>query len=93
MIDIWLILCQLVPFAQVVLVTTMEYIRDDEPREKYVTGTGEDPSITRVEEIGPDQGGKDESKPQETCVPMNEERDQTEIEQKLLTIGWFITSI
>ena len=34
MIDIWLILCQLVPFAQVVLVTTMEYIRDDEPREK-----------------------------------------------------------
>ena len=34
MIDIWLIFCQLVPFAQVVLVTTMEYIRDDEPREK-----------------------------------------------------------
>ena len=93
MIDIWLILCQLVPFAQVVLVTTMEYIRDDEPREKYVKRTGADPSITRVEEIGPGQGGKDESKPQEACVPMNEERDQTDLEQKLLTIGWFITSI
>ena len=93
MIDIWLILCQLVPFAHVVLVTTMEYIRDDKPREKYVKRTGEDPSITRVEEIGPGQVEKDESKPQEACVPMNEERDQTEIEQKLLTIGWFITSI
>ena len=30
MIDIWLILCQLAPFAQVVLITTMEYIRKDE---------------------------------------------------------------
>ena len=93
MIDIWLILCQLVPFAQVVLVTTMEYIRDDEPREKYVKRTGEDPSITRVEEIGPGQVEKDESKPQEACVPINEERDQNDLIQKLLTIGWFTTSI
>ena len=93
MIDFWLILCQLVPFAQVVLVTTMEYIRDDEPSEKYVKRTGEDPSITRVEEIGPGQDGKDESKPREACVPMNEERDQTDLIQQLLTIGWFITSI
>ena len=93
MIDIWLILCQLVPFAHVVLVTTMEYIRDDKPREKYVKRTGEDPSITRVEEIGPDQVGKDESKPQEACVPINEERDQNDLIQKLLTIGWFTTSI
>ena len=93
MIDIWLILCQLVPFAQVVLVTTMEYIRDDGPSEKYVKRTGEDPSITRVEEIGQGQDGKDESKPKEACVPMNEERDQTDLVQKLLTIGWFIESI
>ena len=27
MIDIWLILCQLVPFAQVVLLTAIEYLR------------------------------------------------------------------
>ena len=33
MIDIWLILCQLVPFAQVVLVTAMEYIREAEDEE------------------------------------------------------------
>ena len=93
MIDIWLILCQLVPFTQVVLVTTMEYIREDGPREKYLKRTGEDPSIIRVEEIGQGQGGKDESKPKEACVPINEERDQTDIIQKLLTIGWFIESI
>ena len=30
MIDIWLILCQLAPFAQVVLITAMEYLRKDE---------------------------------------------------------------
>ena len=30
MIDIWLILCQLVPFVQVVLLTAMEYLREEE---------------------------------------------------------------
>ena len=30
MIDYWLILCQLVPFAQVVLLTAMEYLREGE---------------------------------------------------------------
>ena len=30
MIDFWLILCQLVPFSQVVLLTAMEYLRDEE---------------------------------------------------------------
>ena len=29
MIDYWLILCQLVPFAEVVLITAMEYQRED----------------------------------------------------------------
>ena len=29
MIDYWLILCQLVPFIQVVLVTALEFLRDD----------------------------------------------------------------
>ena len=36
MIDIWLILCQLVPFAQVVLLTAMEFLREDEEEEKQV---------------------------------------------------------
>ena len=30
MIDIWLILCQMVPFAEVVLITAMEYQRKDD---------------------------------------------------------------
>ena len=30
MIDYWLILCQLVPFAAVVIVISMEYLRDDD---------------------------------------------------------------
>ena len=34
MIDCWLILCQLVPFAQVVLLTAMEYLRGEEQEEQ-----------------------------------------------------------
>ena len=34
MIDIWLIFCQLVPFAQVVLLTAMEYLRESEQEKK-----------------------------------------------------------
>ena len=30
MIDIWLVLCQMVPFAEVVLLTAMEYNREDD---------------------------------------------------------------
>ena len=30
MIDIWLIICQLVPFAEVVLLTAIEYVREDD---------------------------------------------------------------
>ena len=36
MIDIWLILCQMVPFAEVVLLTAMEYNRVDTTKEKKV---------------------------------------------------------
>ena len=34
MVDIWLILCQMVPFAEVVLLTAMEYQREDETKKK-----------------------------------------------------------
>ena len=33
MIDYWLILCQLVPFIQVVLLTAKEYLREEKPEE------------------------------------------------------------
>ena len=38
MIDIWLILCQLVPFTQVVLLTAMEYLREDDKQGKDQAG-------------------------------------------------------
>ena len=34
MIDIWLILCQMVPFAEVVLLTAMEYNREEKKKRK-----------------------------------------------------------
>ena len=34
MIDIWLILCQMVPFAEVILLTAMEYNREDKKKKK-----------------------------------------------------------
>ena len=37
MIDIWLILCQLVPFAQVVLLTIKENLREEEQEENLAT--------------------------------------------------------
>ena len=33
MIDIWLVLCQIYPFAEVVILTAMEYFRDEENKE------------------------------------------------------------
>ena len=33
MIDIWLVLCQMVPFAEVILLTAMEYQREDQASE------------------------------------------------------------
>ena len=42
MIDYWLILCQLVPFAQVVLLTAMEYLREEELEKEEETETVEE---------------------------------------------------
>ena len=44
MIDIWLVLCQMVPFVEVVLLTAMEYYRDDshEVHESLSLNVGED---------------------------------------------------
>ena len=52
MIDIWLVLCQMVPFAEVVLLTAMEYNRKDDnhglagkiPVETYVEGIADEES-------------------------------------------------
>ena len=46
MIDIWLILCQMVPFVEVVLLTAMEYRREDERMAE-----SKKPNITTVVKI------------------------------------------
>ena len=40
MIDIWLVLCQMVPFAEVVLLTAMEYNREDKKKVKKTKKKG-----------------------------------------------------
>ena len=43
MFDIWLIICQLVPFIEVILVTAVEYYREDpQPKRKEETDTHDD---------------------------------------------------
>ena len=41
MIDIWLVLCQMVPFAEVVLLTAMEYHREDKKKVRRTKKKGE----------------------------------------------------
>ena len=50
MIDIWLVLCQMVPFAEVVLLTAMEYHRKDGHNENKAT----DMKIESLKEDEPD---------------------------------------
>ena len=76
MIDYWLILCQLVPFAQVVLLTASEYLRD----EKKDIDEGEDEAEEEVFEDG--QGT--ESK--EAWKPPIKKRPKTQVYLKLLQI-------
>ena len=64
MIDYWLILCQLVPFAQVVLLTAMENIRDEE-QEQSEDGNQTENVISEEE-----QGPEIKKKPQTGCMPM-----------------------
>ena len=44
MIDIWLVLCQMVPFAEVMLLTAMEYHRKDKTEEKKKKKRGKEKS-------------------------------------------------
>ena len=89
MIDIWLVFCQLVPFAQVVLLTAMEYIREEE---KEVEKQEEYPETARGKENESDKKGDelnaaDEPQPLEAWIPINTEPNKTDNMHKLLTIG------
>ena len=88
MIDIWLILCQLVPFAQVVLLTAMEYLREED---KEVEKQDKVTQVSKGKEIGPDEKGVElnikEPKAHEAWVPMNTETGKEDVMDRLLTIG------
>ena len=97
MIDIWLILCQLVPFAQVVLLTAMEYLREEEQEEEKVEKKGEDEQIrTRKENqnntvvIQLKMGDDMEPKQQKGWIPMSAEKAWIAYIPNLLTIGKFL---
>ena len=76
MIDVWLILCQLVPFTQVVLLTAMEYLREEEQEEKQETEKEElqrtEPANVNLEEIDPEEAWTitPMKHSKTTCVPM-----------------------
>ena len=55
MIDIWLILCQLVPFAEVVLLTTMEYQREDKLKKEDIYDKKEASKDQEDEERDPER--------------------------------------
>ena len=86
MIDIWLILCQLVPFAQVVLLTAIEYLREDEKEEREVENQGkgevEGPGEKEVETYA-----ENEPMPLEAWEPMNTEPVTANMMQKLVNVG------
>ena len=76
MIDYWLILCQLVPFAQVVLLTAMEFLREDEVVEEEDKETKDTLS---EEEHGPED--------KEAWKPPQEKRSKVDYVPMLKVVG------
>ena len=79
MIDYWLILCQLVPFAQVVLLTAMEFLREEEQDEK------KDPE----KEEQTNENIEDEAKPKEAWTMARVKRSNASFVPVLAVIGRF----
>ena len=91
MIDIWLIFCQLVPFAQVVLLTAIEYLREEKELDSEVEKKSKLPervSVKQDKQVEKEEmRAEDKPKPSEAWVPMNTEPIQTDIMKNLLIIG------
>ena len=82
MIDIWLILCQLAPFVQVVLLTAMEYFRGEESVEKQ----GDSEAVRGKDKTEVALKMEDDSKP--AWLPFKTKPSiGTDVAQKLLVIG------
>jgi len=81
-IDYWLILCQLVPFAQVVLLTAMEFLREEEQE-----GNQEREEPTKDNQEGREQFEvEDELKPKEAWTMATVKRSKTSLVPVLAVI-------
>ena len=88
MIDYWLILCQLVPFAQVVLLTAMEFLREEEEEETQVLDKEE---FLRVEPTNDNQNEvEDTAKPKEAWINTSLKYSKTSFVPILAVIGRFL---
>ena len=93
MIDIWLILCQMVPFVQVVLLTAVEYLREEDQQERAEEKILEDSDVGRQnDEKVVELKVENETEPQEAWVPIDTKptarsTDRTNVMQTLLIVG------
>ena len=96
MVDYWLILCQLVPFAQVVLLTAMECLREEEQEVNQVSSKGEfiwaEPTKGNLE--GNTQlDVEDECKPKEVWTIEMVKPSKTSFVPILAVIGRFLVLV
>ena len=66
MIDIWLVLCQMVPFVEVVLLTAMEYHREDKHEDEIMQLNAE---LQEVEEELEEEGESEEEVGKRCWIP------------------------
>ena len=86
MIDYWLILCQLVPFAQVVLLTAIEFLREEELEEKQDPEKEEQTNYNIEDNIHLE----DEAKPKEAWTITAMKHSKTSFVPTLAVIGRFL---
>ena len=87
MIDYWLILCQLVPFAQVVLLTAIEFLREEEEEEEKQDSEKEEQTNCNIED---NIQFEDESKAKEAWTMAKMNRSKTSLVPTLAVIGRFL---
>ena len=85
MIDYWLILCQLVPFTQVVLLTAMEYLREEETEKEEDKET-----VDAITQYDREDGEKHEPETKEAWKLPQEKRSKVAFVPALMVIGKYV---
>ena len=89
MIDIWLILCQLVPFVQVVLLTIKEFYREENEENQVLEKEECQQANEREEGSIQFELEDDDAKPQEAWTIASMKHDRTNFSPMLAVIGMF----